>query len=224
VSDLSANFYERSELAVDQAEARRIYYEGSGAVQHFDGRYSPAKERAFCSFLARFLDPKSRVIEIGGGTGFHAAILQQITGADYIHSDYSGAMCASARRRGLRSIQLDALDLSDIEGVDQILSVELSTLRTEDGDVRQRQYNEFARALVPGGRLVISLASYSAGGLHGFDASDLNMARRAGFKIEARHKWGLIPSRLWSTPLALIAPAMERWFGMFRTVVVLRRV
>ncbi|TAJ59732.1 class I SAM-dependent methyltransferase [Brevundimonas sp.] len=168
--------------------ARAEYYETDQAVAHFVGRYSQAKERAFCRFIGRLLGTDAEVLEIGGGSGLHASMLAPMV-RSYVHSDLSAAMCNHARTLGLESRQVDGLNIR--APAKTILAIELSTLRGDDAELRRRQLQEMARVA---DRIVISTARL---GMHTMDRDDVRCLADVGFRLRHWTSWGVIPTRFW---------------------------
>jgi len=188
---------------------RAGYYETRLAVAHFTDRYNRAKEGAFCRRIASLIPSGARVLEIGGGPGFHGALLSR--GLSYTHSDCSGAMVEAARERGLRSLRLDALDPAAFPECDAVVAIELSTLRSERISERRVQIEALAKALRPGTRLILSTASapWRCFG-HAIDAGDLAAFEASGFRVERQLAWGVLPRTAWDLLGSHVASASEQ--------------
>lgn len=194
---------------------RDAYYESARAVGVFNA-YHGGKEELFCWRFAEFLKGKSPILELGGGTGFHAALVSRMTGGRYVHTDKSAAMCDAARLRGIESRQMDGLAIDGIEP-QAILAVGISTMVSEDFDLRKRQFLEMARVLPSGGVLVITTPAYRrlSGEMHCLDASDRNALVGLGFTELAWFRCSIVPTGLWRRLPRQLCWILEAAFASF---------
>src|SRR5262245_31663726 len=89
-------------------------YNSQEAVETLNKWYSSYKEKAFLDHINAlgFLQTHSFLLEVGGGTGIHGSIINYAARYRYIHSDYSYSLCLSAKEKGLKTIQMNALVMS----------------------------------------------------------------------------------------------------------------
>jgi len=198
------------------------YYETPAAVDFLAGRYHPAKEAAYCRVLLGMIPHGASLIELGGGCGVHGAIFLELAAGDYTFSDKSSTMLECARRRGLRAEYRDAMSTGRISQ-DVVLALQLSTICTNDRDVRFAQFRALARTMRPGAMLVIGTARI--GGLHSIDNADLRELAKLGLSLCRKTTWGAIPAALWSVPgMRFVEPALSFLRLGIRRIVVLRRI
>lgn len=178
-------------------------------------------DRALLSAFAETVGPAAHVADLGCGPGFEARFLAEL-GLEVVGVDLSPAMIAEAQRRHASAPRLEfkvgsllALPLHDasLAGAIAIYSI----IHLEPA-ARARAYAEMARALRPGGALLLSVHTHADGfppgsvrrleewwghrvGLDGhFIAAEEVIAglERAGFDIVARLERG--PSTLREFP------------------------
>ncbi|HLG45033.1 MAG TPA: methyltransferase domain-containing protein [Reyranella sp.] len=204
---------------------RDAYYESARAVGVFNA-YHDGKEELFCRRFAKFLKGKSPILELGGGTGFHAALISRMIDGRYVHTDKSAAMSKAARLRGIESRQMDGLAIEGIEP-QAILAVGISTMVSEDVELRKRQFREMARVLPNGGVLVITTPAYRrlSGEMHCLDASDRNALVDLGFTELAWFRCSIVPAGLWRRLPRQLCRMIEAAFAPFgfRRVLAVRK-
>jgi SAM-dependent methyltransferase len=206
-------------------------YESPETISTLERWYNPYKERAFIWLLAESISQvgqKGRVLEVGGGTGTHGALIATILTSSYIHSDYSYGLCRAARSKGLRTVQMDALQMPVKDSsIDCIVTVGVSTI-IRGATIRFAQFDAFYRALRPGGELLL-ITSRLAKRIrqHCIDQSDIDYLISLGFSEPKITNWGFIPGSFWQRRTFRVCKVIERLLSPLnigvRRIVALRK-
>ena len=73
--------------------------------------YEPAEDsRLLAETVAREIGPDERVLEVGVGSGYVAATVEEEAGARVVGSDINPDACAAAREAGVEAVRADLLD------------------------------------------------------------------------------------------------------------------
>lgn len=201
-------------------------YESPQQIERMENWYNLFKEESFIKFIFSKIPIDGDIIELGAGTGTHGKILQGWT-KSYMHSDFSFNLCKKAKFKNLKTICMDALNISlKDNSVDNIVAISLSTLLYSQ-NMRMAQFKEFFRLIKNNGYLIICVPHSFNRKLYRFKKSDTKKLEKIGFKKVVVFHWGIIPGRFWNKANCSLFTYIERTisaihFGI-RLVIILQK-